>query len=105
MSEPLDKYGRHLYFSDDGNTYAVKMMNVLATAGGFDVAGSGVPDLPSGYEMRYILGESSTGAKGKLHIASVTTALWVTPASWTGNNATVYSVGYGAVGERRHATL
>jgi hypothetical protein len=106
-TEVLAPYGRYVYNSDDGNSYGVKMMVPLATAGGFsaDVGPGYNPDLPKGYRMRYILGKTSSGKLGKLHIASASGSSFVNPASWTGNNSVAYTTTGGAIGEKRHGTL
>jgi hypothetical protein len=107
-TQVLADYGSYTYVSDDGNSYNVKMMVPLATAGGFSasVGPAFPPDIPKGYRMRYILGKTSTGKLGKLHIASATGSQFVTPTgAWTGNNAVSYTCTGGAIGEKRHSTL
>jgi hypothetical protein len=104
-TEPLAAYGIYEYDSDDGNTYDVKMMIPLASAGGFTASTPPYVGLPSGMEMRHILGKSSTNKAGILHVASNTATNWVTPTGWTGNSAVLYTATGGAIGEKRHAPL
>jgi len=104
--QPLTTYDLYEYTSDDGNIYDVKLMDSLATAGGWTASTEPYVNKPTGLKMRHILGFNATsGATGKLYLPQPDSTKFVTPASWTGNNGTVYQPTGGAIGEHRHAPL
>jgi hypothetical protein len=96
-----DVFGFYPYFSDDGNTYAIKLSQAVATQGGF---GGEVDPRTSniwGYgtkNVRHVWG--STGTKRtKIPIATNTYALYVSGGAFTLAGG-LYTV-EGSIGEKR----
>jgi hypothetical protein len=93
------------YASDDGNIYAVKMYDAIASANGFAAADPGqFPPWPWNYrDLRHVTGvEVGTGKRSRLPIGPTADKYINCTGTWTAYTHT-YTI-LGAIGERRPAS-
>ncbi len=76
-------FKRATYTSDDGNDYTVKVDAETANDAtlGFSAYDVAHPNLPKGYQMRYILAVSSAGVRRKVPVGSSTCDVWTMTAT------------------------
>lgn len=101
-----DTFQFFAYFSDNGNTYSVKLSTADGAAGGFTPL-SGALSAPAwpwnSSDLRHITGKTAGGVHGSLKVAANSDARYVSGGSWTDGHGRTFQV-LGAIGERRPAS-
>lgn len=97
-----DVYDYYAYYSDDGRTYAIKMTQAVALAGGFTdlINPIGNPVWPfHGKNMRHVYGKTTDNHRTHVPCQQNTTTIYTSGGTFSLHGRT-YTV-EGAIGEKR----